>query len=230
MFYDNINFLNSADIEDMSIMKDASAAAIYGVRAANGVVIITTKRGKQNQRPDVTYDGYVGVQTVANLVPMCSSDQYAEMLLEVSKRSYSRMFNNSMKMYGGTYDAETGTFHLDQNTNWYKELLRPAVITNHSLSINGGGEKATYGVAVSYLYQDGIMNTTNNYNRLNIRGNVEYKPFTWLTVGFNGIFVQSNQIFPNNAAWQQAYNMPGIFPVYDPATADLYTDTGMLRR
>lgn len=224
MFYDNINFLNSGDIEDMSIMKDASAAAIYGVRAANGVVIITTKRGKHNQRPDVTYDGYVGVQTVSNLIDMCSSDQYAEMLLEVNKRSYTRMFNNAMNLYGGTYDKEAGIFHLNQNTNWYKELLRPAVITNHSLTINGGGEKATYGVGMSYLYQNGIMNTPNSYNRMNIRGNVEYKPFKWLTVGFNGIFVQSNQQFPNNAAWQQAYNMPGIFPVYDPTTADLYTD------
>jgi len=224
MFYDNINFLNSGDIEDMSIMKDASAAAIYGVRAANGVVIITTKRGKQNQRPDVTYDGYVGVQTVSNLIEMCSSDQYAEMLMEVSQRSYKRMFNNAIKLYGGTYDAEKGLYHLDQNTNWYKELLRPAVITNHSLTINGGGEKATYGVGISYLYQNGIMNTPNSYNRMNLRGNVEYKPFKWLTVGFNGIFVQSNQQFPNNAAWQQAYNMPGIFPVYDPETADVYTN------
>ena len=124
MFYDNINFLNNGDIEEMSIMKDASAAAIYGVRAANGVVIITTKRGKQNQRPDVTYDGYVGVQTVSNLVDMCSSDQYAEMLLEVNKRSYTRMFNNAMKMYGGTYDAETGTFHLDQNIKDNGQLSR----------------------------------------------------------------------------------------------------------
>ena len=224
MFYDNINFLNNGDIEDMSIMKDASAAAIYGVRAANGVVIITTKRGKHNQRPDVTYDGYVGVQTVSNLIDMCSSDQYAEMLLEVNKRSYTRMFRNSMTMYGGTYDAEAGVFHLDQNTNWYKQLLRPAVMTNHSLTINGGSEKATYGVGMSYLYQNGIMNTPNSYNRMNLRGNLEYKPFTWLTVGFNGIFVQSKQQFPNNAAWQQAYNMPGIFPVYDPTTAELYTD------
>ena len=224
MFYDNINWLNSSDIDDMSIMKDASAAAIYGVRAANGVVIITTKRGKQNQRPDVTYDGYVGVQTVSNIVPMASSNQYAEMLLEVSKRTYTRMFNNSIKYYGGSYDAGTGTFNLAQNTNWYRELLRPAIITNHSLTINGGGEKATYGIGVSYLYQNGIMNTPNSYNRMNIRGNVEYKPFTWLTVGFNALFVQSQQQFPNNAAWQQAYNMPGIFPVYDPATADLYTD------
>ena len=224
MFYDNINFLNNGDIEDMSIMKDASAAAIYGVRAANGVVIITTKRGKHNQRPDVTYDGYVGVQTVSNLIDMCSSDQYAEMLLEVNKRSYTRMFRNSLTMYGGTYDAEAGVFHLDQNTNWYKQLLRPAVMTNHSLTINGGSEKATYGVGMSYLYQNGIMNTPNSYNRMNLRGNLEYKPFKWLTVGFNGIFVQSKQQFPNNAAWQQAYNMPGIFPVYDPTTAELYTD------
>ena len=177
-----------------------------------------------NGRPDVTYDGYVGVQTVSNLIDMCSSDQYAEMLLEVNKRSYTRMFRNSMTMYGGTYDAEAGVFHLDQNTNWYKQLLRPAVMTNHSLTINGGSEKATYGVGMSYLYQNGIMNTPNSYNRMNLRGNLEYKPFKWLTVGFNGIFVQSKQQFPNNAAWQQAYNMPGIFPVYDPTTAELYTD------
>ena len=224
MFYDNINFLNNSDIEEMSIMKDASAAAIYGVRAANGVVIITTKRGKQNQRADVTYDGYVGLQTVGNMLEMASSSQYAEMMLEANRRSYTRMIQNSMKLYGGTYDEATGLYSLDQNTNWYKELLRPAIITNHSLSINGGGEKATYGVGISYLYQNGIMNTDNSYKRLNIRGNVEYKPFTWLTVGFNGIFINSQQQFPNNAAWQQAYNMPGIFPVYDPTTADLYTD------
>ena len=224
MFYDNINFLNNSDIEEMSIMKDASAAAIYGVRAANGVVIITTKRGKQNQRADITYDGYVGLQTVSNIIPMTSSSQYAEMMLEANSRAYSRMIRNSMNLYGGTYDEATGIFHLAQNTNWYKELLRPALITNHSININGGNEKATYGVGGSYLYQNGIMNTDNGYNRLNLRSNVEYKAFKWLTVGFNGIFVQSEQQLPNNAAWQQAYNMPGIFPVYDPATADKYTD------
>ncbi len=224
MFYDNINFLNNADIEEMSIMKDASAAAIYGVRAANGVVIITTKHGKQNQRPDVTYDGYVGVQTVNNRLKMASSSQYAEMLLEANKRAYTRMVQTCMKTYGGSYDNESGIYSLDQNTDWYNELIRPAIVTNHSLSINGGGEKATYGVGISYFYQNGIMKTKNDYQRFNFRGNVEYKPFKWLTVGFNGIFTQSDQRLPNNAAWQQAYNMPGIFPVYDEATKDLYTD------
>ena len=225
MFYDNINFLGNGDIEEISIMKDASAAAIYGVRAANGVVIITTKRGKQNQRAEVTYDGYVGVQTASNILAMCTSNQYAQMVLEANKRAYSRMIQMSMKTYGGTYDSATDTYNLEQNTNWHKELLRPAIMTNHSLNINGGNDKATYGVGISYLYQNGIMNSDNSFKRMNLRGNVEYKPFKWLTVGFNGIFTNSQQQFPNNAAWQQAYNMPGLFPVYDPTTAELYTDS-----
>ena len=82
MFYDNINFLNSEDIEDMSVLKDASAAAIYGVRAANGVVIITTKKGQRNQKAQITYDGYVGMQQATNVLKMANSSQYAQMLME----------------------------------------------------------------------------------------------------------------------------------------------------
>ncbi len=70
MFYDNINFLNNSDIQDMTILKDASASAIYGVRAANGVVIITTKKGSRNQDAKITYNGYVGIQKATNLLEM----------------------------------------------------------------------------------------------------------------------------------------------------------------
>ena len=80
MFYDNINFLNNADIQEMSILKDASAAAIYGVRAANGVVIITTKKGRRNQKAQITYNGYVGVQVATNVLEMTNSSEYAQML------------------------------------------------------------------------------------------------------------------------------------------------------
>lgn len=218
MFYDDISFLNNNDIEEISVMKDASAAAIYGVRAANGVVIITTKHGSKNQRPNVTYDGYVGVQTAMNLLPMCSSNEYAELLMEADPSAYKTRFNKSMDVYGGTYDAQTGKYNLNQNTDWYQQLLRPAVITNHSLNITGGSDKATYGVGMSYIYQNGIMNTKNDYNKMTFHGNVEYSPFKWLTVGFNGLFSNNNIQHPNNAAWQQAFNMPGIFPVYDEAT------------
>ena len=225
MFYDDIQFLNNADIEEMSIMKDASAAAIYGVRAANGVVIITTKRGKQNDKPQVTYDGYVGVQMVSNRVQMANSNQYAEMMMEADPTTFEPFIAASVANYGGTYDATAGTYNLGANTDWYAELIRPAVITNHSLNVTGGTEKASYGIAMSYIYQNGVMNTSkNDYQRTNFRGNIEYKPWKYLTVGFNGVFSNSVQQLPNNAAWQQAYNMPGLFPVKDPATAALVTD------
>lgn len=224
MFYDDIAFLNNADIEEMSIMKDASAAAIYGVRAANGVVIITTKKGKNDMKPQVTYDGYVGVQTVANRLKMCNSNQYAEMMMEANADAYRDMFQASVDNYGGSYDASADRFNLAQQTDWYAELLRPAVITNHSLSIAGGTDKATYNISANYLYQNGVMNTDNSYNRYNFRSNVEYKPWKYLTVGMNAVLSNSSQVLPNNAAWAQAYNMPGFFPVYDENTADLYTD------
>ena len=82
MFYDNINFLNNADIQEMSILKDASAAAIYGVRAANGVVLITTRKGSRNQKAKITYDGYVGIQKASNVLELCNAHEYATMLLE----------------------------------------------------------------------------------------------------------------------------------------------------
>ena len=79
MFFDNIDFLNNSDIQDLSILKDASAASIYGVRAANGVVLITTKKGALNRPATITYDGYVGFQKATNVLEMASGDQYRMM-------------------------------------------------------------------------------------------------------------------------------------------------------
>ena len=220
MFYDNINFLNNSDIEELAILKDASAAAIYGVRAANGVVIITTKKGKNIEKANISYEGYVGVQKATNLLEMTNSSQYAQMLRESGVTDYEAMLKASIEHYGGNF--ENNQYGAD--TDWYDELLRTAVITNHSVTISGGNDKATYGIGASYLYQNGIMDTDNDYKRLNFRANLDYKATKWLTVGMNAMFVNSEQQLPNNAAWQRAFNMPGIMPVYDPATADTYTD------
>lgn len=211
MFYDNIDFLNNADIQDISVLKDASAAAIYGVRAANGVVIITTKKGVRNTKAQITYNGYVGVQTATNILKMTNSGQYAQMLREAGEGTYEAYLKSSINKYGGNYD--TNTYNAD--TNWYDELLRKALITNHSLGISGGSDKATYSLGLSYLGQDGIMNVDNYYRRTNFRAAVDYDATAWLKVGFSGLFSNSEQQLPNNAAWQQAYNMPGIIPVYD---------------
>ena len=211
MFYDNINFLNNADIQEMSILKDASAAAIYGVRAANGVVIITTKKGRRNQKAQITYNGYVGIQQATNVLEMTNSSQYAEMLREAGEDIYSDYLKKSIEKWGGNYEAN----QYNADTDWYDELLRTAMITNHSLSISGGSENATYSVGLSYLSQDGIMDVENYYRRTNFRAALDYDATNWLKVGFNGVFSNSNQQLPNNAAWQQAYNMPGIIPVMD---------------
>lgn len=220
MFYDNINFLNNSDIEELAILKDASASAIYGVRAANGVVIITTKKGKKNENAKISYEGYVGMQKATNLLEMANSSQYAEMLRETGISAFEDLLKASIQHYGGDFNSN----RYGADTRWYEELTREAIMTNHSLNISGGTERASYGVGVSYLYQDGILDTDNNYNRLNFRGSIDYKATSWLTVGMNAVFSQNKWQLPNNAAWQQAFNMPGIFPVYDKATASLYTD------
>ena len=222
MFYDDINFLNSNDIQDMSILKDASAAAIYGVRAANGVVIITTKKGQRNQKAQITYDGYVGFQKASNLLEMANSRQYGTMLLEANHDAYLPYLNASINKYGGDKtNPNYQKWSYGADTDWYKELLRSALITNHSIGINGGTEKGSYSVGMSYLYQDGIMNVKNNYSRMNFRAALDYEATSWLKVGFNGVFSNSDQVLPNNKAWQQAFNTPSIFPVLDdsdPAT------------
>ena len=225
MFYDDINFLNSNDIQDMSVLKDASAAAIYGVRAANGVVIITTKKGQRNQKAKITYNGYIGVQKATNVLEMANSQEYSTMLLEANYDAYVSTMKASIDKFGGDYsDPDFHNWKFDSDTDWYKELLRSALITNHSLGISGGTEKSTYSVGMSYLYQDGVMDVENNYKRLNFRAALDYEATNWLKVGFNGVFSNSTQVLPQNKAWQQAFNAPGIYPVYDPANDNTFPD------
>lgn len=211
MFYDNIDFLNNADIDDISILKDASAASIYGVRAANGVVIVTTKRGLYNKKATITYDGYVGFQKATNILKMASSQQYAEMIKGIGSPTGLSVLENSIERYGG--DAATHTPGM--NTDWYKELLRTALIHNHSLDVTGGSDKTTYSVGLSYLFQEGIMKSKNEYERLNMRAKADYNAFSWLKIGANIVLTNASQYLPDNGAWGRAYQTPGLIPVID---------------
>lgn len=216
MFYDNIDFLNNSDIQEISVLKDASAAAIYGVRAANGVVIITTKKGKRNSKAQITYNGYVGVQNATNVLKMANSKEYATVMLEANKEAYEPIIKSSIEKFGGDY--ETLTFGAD--TDWYNELLRTAIMTNHGVDITGGSEKATYAVGMNYLYQNGIMDTKSSYNRLNFRANLDFEATDWLKVGSNIIISNSEQYNVDNSAWLSAYKMPSLIPVYDYSRSD----------
>ena len=216
MFYDDINFLNNNDIQEMSVLKDASAAAIYGVRAANGVVLITTKKGARNKQAQITYNGYVGIQKATNVLKLCNSEQYATMMMEGNYDSYYQNFHKSIDRWGGSYaDADFHKWTYGANSDWYDMLLRTAVITDHSLSIAGGSEKATYSVGASYLYQNGILDAKNDYKRFNLRAALDYDATNWLKVGFSGVFSNANQQRPNNTTWQKAFNCPPIVGAYD---------------
>ena len=105
VFYDNIQFLNNDDIAEISILKDASSAAIYGVKAANGVVIITTKHGRKNQKAKITYNGYVGFSKATNVLKMANSHEYATMLMEANPDAYKSYLEASINRYGGMKDS-----------------------------------------------------------------------------------------------------------------------------
>ena len=210
MFVNDIGFLNPNDIADMSILKDASGAAIYGVRAANGVVIITTKKGKLNMKTRVTYNGYVGFQKPTNVLKMADGKEFTDFALQWRTPSDSGSIRQSASLYGGSgLDPAT-------STNWYDAILRKsALITNHGVDLQGGGEKVSYTLGVNYTYQDGILNAKNDFNRYNIRFQMEAKAFPWLKVGITSILNNSTTFSPNSGAFLDAYTASPLFPVYD---------------
>ena len=212
MFYDNIDFLNPSQIASISVLKDASAAAIYGVRAANGVILIETKSGAYNQKTEITYNGYFGYQVAQNILKMANSQQFTTMAIESGSAADQSFILNAMQRYGRSrIDPDIP----EPNTDWYNEILRPAPITNHSLNFAGGTEKVRYSIGGDYLYQDGIMDMENYYERFNLYTKLDLKATKWLTLGGNLIYSNALKYNPTNNAWNEAYFAVPIMPVYD---------------
>ncbi|MBQ9652988.1 MAG: TonB-dependent receptor [Bacteroidales bacterium] len=208
-FMDNIDFLSSSDIESLTVLKDASAAAIYGVRAANGVILVTTKKGETG-RVRVAYDGYAGLQVPTNILKMANTEQYVEMY-NLSKVS--------------TAPAKNVSDYNGVSTDWYKELVHPALTHSHALDLSGGTEKTNYSVGLSYYYQDGIMNyTVNNYDRINLRARLDQTMTGWLKVGFNTVVSTYNRHNPNSGVFYQAFVNPPVYGVYSDANTDAYPE------
>ncbi|MEX2232284.1 MAG: TonB-dependent receptor [Cyclobacteriaceae bacterium] len=217
MFFDNIDFLSPSDIETISILKDASAAAIYGVRAANGVVLITTKGGSFNQEAQITYDGYYGTQIAQNVLKMANAEQFTTMANESGSAPDAGFILNAMQRYGR---SRVNPNVPDVNQDWYKEVLRPAPIQNHSIGVSGGGENTTYSIGANYFAQDGILDMENDYKRFNLRMKLDYHANDWLTIG--GSLNMSNALknSPEQSIWNQAYFAVPIMPAYDPQNTE----------
>lgn len=184
MFFGNIDFLNPADIASISVLKDASAAAIYGVRAANGVVLIETKSGGYNKKTEISYDGYYGLQVAQNVLKMANAEQFTTMAMESGSAADASFILNAMQRYGR---SRVNPNVPDVNTDWYKEILRPADIQNHSINVEGGNQSASYSIGTNYFAQEGILDMKNEYERFNLRTKLDFKATEWFTIGGNMI-------------------------------------------
>jgi len=214
MFYDNIDFLDSSQIESISVLKDASSIAIFGRRGVNGVIIVETKNGKFEQKPQITYSGYTGIQHAQNVVKMANAEQFVTMANESGSAADIQFVANAMQRYGR---SRINPNVPNVNTDWYKEILRDAPISSHNIGVTGGSERTTYGINTSYFAQDGLLDMKNEYERFNIQSNVDVKVSDRLTIGTNAIFSNATKYNPENGAWFQAYFAVPILPKYDEA-------------
>ena len=199
VWFDDISFLNSSDIETMNILKDASSQSIYGVRAANGVVLITTKKGKSG-KATIDYNGFVGVQKVTNQIKMANAQEYATMVNELSA------------VNGGAQILNPAG--LGEGTDWYKQILRDALVTNHQVSVSGGGEKSNYSLSLGYLKQNGIVEK-NDFKRYTARLQNDFQVSKHLKVGYTatGAFSKSND--EAGGIFRQLYAAAPVVPVYN---------------
>ncbi|MBA7518662.1 TonB-dependent receptor P3 [subsurface metagenome] len=162
--------INPNDITSMEVLKDASATAIYGSRAANGVILITTNRGKQGQTK-VSYQGNFGIQELPVYVDVMNLQEYATFL------------NERQEIIGfGSKDEFADPSVLGEGTNWQKEMFRVAPVQNHNITLSGGDEKTNFALTGGYLDQDGIA-IGSYFKRYSFRLNIDNKTRDWLTLG-----------------------------------------------
>lgn len=202
-----IAYLSPQDIESMQILKDASSAAIYGSRAANGVVLITTKQGKKSKGPQVNFSAYVGLQDVRRSYEVLNTAEYLDLMDELGSSAFS---------YPGDARAE-----LKDQTDWFEETYQTGVTQNYQISVSNANDKMRYYVGAGYSDEQGVLSSAFN-KRINVKANAESDLYDWLTVGTNLAYshYKNNGIISgtgsNRAGVVMAViNTPTYAPVYD---------------
>ena len=178
--------LDPNDIESISVLKDAASAAIYGSKAANGVILITTKRGKSG-KPQVSYSGYVSVQNPTSLIDRLDSYEYAHML------------NDALESEGKAKKFTTEEeINALPNTDWYDLAYKTGSLQHHNVSVNGGTESVNYLASVGYLKQSGILPNAGR-EQINGRTNLEMKINSRLTARLNLAYIKNDYTDPSSA-------------------------------
>lgn len=165
--------LNPADIESYEVLKDGASTAIYGSRAANGVILITTKKGKSGQ-VTANYDNYFGTNTVVNRLDLLNADQF----VEIANEKFSNANSATQAVASGV------------DTDWQDVIFRQGFAQNHNLSLSGGGQKATFFLSLGFNDQKGAL-VANDLKRYSFRSNLDYDVKKWLKLGANLSFSQT---------------------------------------
>ena len=208
--------INPNDVESISVLKDGSAA-IYGAQAANGVILITTKRGKTGKAV-FNYSYNQGFVTPTRLPKMASSATYATMLNEIDT------YNGATPRYSADDIAKfaNGSDPVNHpNTNWVKELIKPVTLQNqHNLSVRGGTEKVSYFLSLGKLHQDGIYkNAATKYDQYSLRSNIDVQVNDAFKIGFDINGRQENRVYPVSDAgtiFRAAYRTYPFIPLTNP--------------
>ena len=206
-----ISYLSPSDIETMQILKDASSAAIYGSRAANGVVLITTKRGARNQGPKITFNAYAALTYVTKTYDVLNVDQYRELMDEI-----------------GSITIPEG---LKDETDWFDWTYKTGVTQNYQVSVSNGNESMRYYLGAGYSDEQGILDVAYN-KRYNVKASVESDLFKWITVGADVAYSswKSNDIITGTGANRagvvlSVINTPTFAKVWDDDNPNQYWST-----
>ena len=200
----DLNNLNPNDIQSMDVLKDASSTAIYGSRGANGVIIITTKKGLSG-KPRVSYDSYVGIKTPAHVPRLMNTEEFY-------KLTYTdRLLEGAT---GATFTAtETANIKAGKTTDWVDLVTAPGAQMSHNISVSGGSEKTTYRFSGGFLNEDGTVLYTG-FKRYNLNAGLDSKLGERFKVGFTTYLTYSDQNVGSGESLRNAYRARPTGTVY----------------
>ncbi len=215
---DDLNSINSADIESINVLKDAATTAIYGVKGGNGVILVTTKGGRKNTKTEFNYSSNYGIQEVSRKLPVLNATEYAAIV-------------NEGNLVDGNSVAFTALTKLGVGTNWQDQIFKNAPLQSHSITARGGSEGVTYFVSGAYTGQDGIVGGGDKsyFNRYNATSNLTFDLTPQLKLFSNTSFVNiRGASIPENAinsVISNAINFDPTLPIYNnvPGTVGKYS-------
>ncbi|RCH55431.1 SusC/RagA family TonB-linked outer membrane protein [Mucilaginibacter hurinus] len=200
VWFNDISFLNPNDIESISVLKDASSQAIYGVRAANGVLLVTTRKGKG--KPSINYSGYAGWQTVTHQPKLASGTEYATLINELNRVSAPT---------APLTFADPASF--GRGTEWMNVVLRSAFTTKHDVTVSGSSDKSSYSFSGGYFKQEGVVRG-NDYDRITAHLQQDVQATNFLKLGYNVVLQGSKSKDVPGDMIYKAFTAAPIVPVY----------------